>query len=196
MADLKPGQAPAAPRLMTFAAYGRHRGTDNRQNVLRWKKRGEIVVVENDKGREMVDVDASDAMLDTLQNPLKTQTGTDVKPIQTRTDTTTQDKTKNARAAKEMADAAMSQIKYQQMAGNLIPRDELRDVGPAAAAMLQQHMTRRRGELAQRLLACQSERELIAALRESDYALLNTFAESLQAYDNLAAGLTEMAAAG
>jgi len=184
---------PAAPKkattptMMTQAAYARHRGV-KRQTVGKWKTRGEIVMTKNSNGRPRVDVAKSDALLSALQNPLKTAAmHPDDQPVETNVTPLDNTATKIAtsREEKERADANMSKLKYQKMAGNLIPREEIEGIGPAAAAMLQQAMSTRRETLARHLSGCQTEREVIAALRQDDFNLLAVFVEELQAFDQL-----------
>jgi len=199
------------PALMTKASYARHRNV-TRQTVGRWAERNELVMVENKNGRPRVDVKASDEMLATLQNPLKINAQPNTSPEdgsgpessaqvdghKARPDSGTAEtaqRTLNARAAKEMSEAAMSRLKYNKMAGTLVPRVEVDGIGPAAAAMLQQSLARRVATLSRALFACQTEREVMALLRESDHDVLSQYADALASFDRVAQGEDIKAAA-
>ena len=79
----------------------------------------------------------------------------------------------------------MSNLKYQRHAGALVPRVEVRGVGPAAAALLHQSMDRRRIDLAKKLEG-RTLHEILTTLKNDDAGLLMQYAEALRDFDDIA----------
>ena len=201
------------PNLVTQADFARVLGV-SRQTVGKWKGQGLLVMVE-DGTREWVDHTASRAAVAAFQNPLKSQNsagngsradsqeaGPDISgadPTSAQGAAPAQDTAarvvKHARAQKETADARLANLKYQKASGQVVPRIEVEGVGPVAAALLHQAMSRRRVELSRALFAAKTEREMITLLKKDDYALLSSFADGLLGFDGIAQPQEDAAAA-
>ncbi|RKQ68956.1 hypothetical protein DES40_1732 [Litorimonas taeanensis] len=184
------------PTLMTKAAYARYRGVE-RQTVNKWKNQGHLVLVHDANQKIRVDVAATDSNLAAMQNPLKAQSEAPQNPEAAQRQEPPEpvrdemaDRVKASRAAKETADARMSNLKYNRAAGNLVPKIEVQGVGPAAAALLHQAMERRRTDLAKRL-EHQSAHDILVALKRADFDILEQYAEALRGFDKIAAASQE-----
>lgn len=176
--------------LMTQSAFARRRGV-TRQVVGEWKDRGLLVMTDH-PGRKhpVVLVDETEANLETLQNPIKTEPHHSPVSAAPATPAPQPEQepvsiTRRARDQRELADAATARLKYESAAGNLVPRAELTDIAAAAAALQHQTWERLVETAMGEALAASDLREMRVVFRRFKQSFFTSCADSLVEFDRL-----------
>lgn len=112
--------------------YGEARGV-SKQTVTKWKKAGQIVLVEDPAtGKTLVDAAASDKARAEKQNPLKTQAALPVDADDDEVPVHRPDPVDPSRQASQKADAVartykakLARLQYERQVGNLVDKDKM-----------------------------------------------------------------------